>query len=113
MKSLAILFLILIPQISLPAEMIWLEPFCYEDGTPIPDEKAFDFTYRTYYGPSPVGPWNYGPVTYQGITRAIVPNPPPCKTWWYTVDAVLDGAVSQKAVPNYLTTPKRKGKCPK
>ena len=77
----------------------WILPTSYVDGTPIDPADANRIVVRVYAGPTRTGPWNWVVSSMPGATHAVVMDPMPGHTLWYTVKATLDGAESDYAVP--------------
>ena len=110
MKKTLILVLALFvaaPLIAQAATMTWQPPANYADNvaTPIPAADIARIVYTPYYGSSATGPWTAGTMTAAGVTTAILPDPGPGQTRWYTVDATLDGQTSAKGVAASKTVP--------
>jgi hypothetical protein len=91
--------------ITSAASYRWDGPTTYTDGSAIPAAKISQIVYRAYIGDSSTGPWVLDFTTSAGVTNAVLSDPPPGGTLWYTVDAFLDGVPSAKAAAVSKTVP--------
>mgnify|MGYP001589505556 CR=1 FL=1 len=101
------MLLILTANVVKAANLSWTGPTLYVDGTAIPTADQARITYIPYSGATSSGPWTAGTGTSAGATTAVMADPAPGGSRWYTVDATLDGMTGVKAVAASKSVPFR------
>ena len=104
MKKILVLLALFVAAPSIAAMIDYDRATTYTDSTAIPAAKIPTIQYRGYSGPSQTGPWTPS-VTVTDNLAISAPDPPAGSTWWYTVDATLDGMTSAKAAAMSKTIP--------
>ena len=104
MKKILVVLALFVAMPSIAALIDYDRVTGYTDNTSIPAAKIPTIQYRGYYGPAPTGPWTPTVTVTDNLTISA-PDPPAGGTWWYTVDATLDGVTSAKAAAMSKTVP--------
>lgn len=94
---------VLFPLTTNAAEVWYDRVTTYVGGAAIPAAKIPTIQYRVYYGPT-------NPPTTVGNTATDnvmlpAPDPPAGSTYWYALDASLDGATSAKSTAKSKSVP--------
>ena len=94
-----LILLLCIPALGWSGTITFGAPTHYTTGEAIAPDNVALIVYKIYIKDTKEGEWVLHATTAPGITSATVPLPSGGQSIWYTVDATLDAATSDKQDP--------------